>query len=107
MRAKLEVEFAGHYTIPRWGCRTECNVFVIVDPKTGKIYDGFTIAGLPYAWIEDHGEEATERMEGYPDGRLLKINACPNEQNRGLCVYVMVDGMSLKLVRKELLPDGY
>jgi len=26
-----DVEFAGHYTLPRWGCGTSCGEFVIVD----------------------------------------------------------------------------
>jgi hypothetical protein len=34
---------------------------------------------------------------------LLKINACPNEENCGLYDYEMIDGKGLKLIRKELL----
>jgi hypothetical protein len=30
--------FAGHYMIVEWGCRTECFQAAIVDAKTGKIY---------------------------------------------------------------------
>src|SRR5229473_7486731 len=29
--AKSSVTFAGHYTVPRWGCGTDCNGFAIVD----------------------------------------------------------------------------
>ena len=35
--AKSDVEFAGHYTIPRWGCGTDCNGIVVVDSISGKI----------------------------------------------------------------------
>ena len=105
--ANSDVEFAGHYTIPRWGCGTECNGFVIVDSISGKIYDGFGVAGLPLKWLEGHGDEERERMEFHANSRLLKINACPNEENCGLYDYVMVEGKGLKLIRKELLPKEF
>jgi hypothetical protein len=102
--AKSDVEFAGHYTIPRWGCGTECNGFVIVDSISGKVYDGFGVAGLPFAWVEEHGgDEVIPRMEFYPNSRLLKINACPNEENCGLYDYEMIDGKGLKLLRVNRL----
>lgn len=102
--AKSDVEFAGHYTIPRWGCGTDCNGFVIVDSISGTVYDGFGVAGLPFRWVEERGgDEAMPRMEFYPNSRLLKINACPNEEDCGLYDYEMVDGTGLKLLRVELL----
>jgi hypothetical protein len=105
--ADSDVEFAGHHTIPRWGCGTDCNGFVIADSISGKVYDGFGVAGLPFKWLEKHGGEEMERMEFHPDSRLLKINACPNEVNCGLYDYVMVEGKGLKLHRKELLPQEF
>jgi len=104
--ANTAVEFAGHYTVPRWGCGTDCNGFVIVDSVSGKVYDGFGVAGLPLTWLEKHGGyDALERMEFRPNSRLMKINACPNEENCGLYDYEMVEGKGLKLIRKELLSD--
>jgi hypothetical protein len=105
--ADSDVEFAGHYTVPRWGCGTGCNGFVIVDSISGRVYAGFGVAELPFKWLEKHGGEEMARMEFHPDSRLLKINACPNEQNCGLYDYAMVDGKGLKLIRKELLPEGF
>jgi hypothetical protein len=106
--ARSGVEFAGHYTVPRWGCGTDCNGFVIVDSVSGKIYDGFGLAGLPFDWLEKHGGYyAIERMEFHPTSRLMKINACPNESNCGLYDYVMFEGKGLKLVQKELLPKEF
>jgi hypothetical protein len=103
--AESDVEFAGHYTIPRWGCGTECNGFVIVDSISGKVYEGFGVAGLPFDWVEEHGgDDVIPRMEFYAYSRLLKINACPNEENCGLYDYEMIDGKGLKLLRVELLP---
>jgi hypothetical protein len=31
--------FAGHYTFVIWGCGTECQMSMIIDRRTGKIYD--------------------------------------------------------------------
>ena len=69
--AKSKVEFAGHYTIPRWGCGAGCSTFVIVDSLTGAVYNGFNVADLPAAWIEKHGDQ--EQMEFHPNSRLIKI----------------------------------
>jgi hypothetical protein len=105
--AKADVEFAGHYTIPRFGCGTSCNGFYVVDSISGRVYDGFGVAELPGAWLERHSSENVERMEFHPNSRLMKINGCPNETNCGFYDYVMVDGVGLKLVRQELLPKEF
>ena len=103
--AKSEVEFAGRYTVPRWGCGTDCTGFVVVDSVSGKVYDGLGISGLPFNWLEAHGaDDFFPRMEFYPNSRLLKINACPNEENCGLYDYEMIEGKGLKLLRVDLLP---
>src|SRR5580704_10775914 len=99
------VEFAGHYTLPRWGCGAGCSAFVIVDSTTGRIYDvPFSLVDLPYPWMEKHSEEPHDRMSFQPDSRLIKFDACLNEADCGFYDYVMVEGKGLKLVRKELLP---
>lgn len=36
------INFAGHYTMVIWGCGTSCQTGVVVDRKTGKIFDGPT-----------------------------------------------------------------
>jgi len=107
--AKSPVEFAGHYTLPMWGCSTLCNEFVIVDSATGRVYDvPFALAELPIPWEEAHGgDDSLKRMDYRPDSRLMKINACLNEQDCGFYDYVMVDGQGRKLVRKELLPAEF
>jgi hypothetical protein len=103
--AKSKVEFAGHYTVPRWGCGSGCSTFVIVDSITGAMYNGFNLADLPVAWIEKHGEQ--EQMGFRPESRLLKINGCVNEENCGFYDYTMIEGKGLKLLRKELLPQEF
>lgn len=106
--AKLPVEFAGHYTLPRWGCGAGCVAFVIVDSLTGRVYDvPFSLQDLPYSWEEKNADEPHDRMAFRPDSRLMKLDACLNETECGLYDYVMVDGKGLKLIRKELLPRAF
>jgi hypothetical protein len=50
--AESKVQFAGHYTVPQYGCGAGCSAFYIVDSITGKVYDGFGIAELPGQWLE-------------------------------------------------------
>ncbi|WP_340074086.1 hypothetical protein [Leptobacterium sp. I13] len=43
------INFAGHYTLAMWGCGTSCQQAMIVDRKTGKIYDAVTTSfGIDY-----------------------------------------------------------
>ena len=104
--AAHDVEFAGHYTIPRWGCGTGCGAFVIVDSISGRIYDSMpAFSALPIRWFDNH--PPVEPMEFHPDSRLVKFNGCPNETNCGLYDYEMIEGRGLKLLRKELLPAEF
>jgi len=62
--AKSEVEFAGHYTIPVWGCGSACTSFVIVDSTNGRVYGpGSSVIDLPLAWLEQNGGDDRDRME--------------------------------------------
>ena len=81
------MEFAGHYTVPRWRCGAGCSVFVVVDSITGTVYDGFGVSDLPQPWVEQHDEPA--RIEFQPGSKLLKINGCPGERNCGFYDCVM------------------
>lgn len=38
---KQGVNFAGHYTLIYWGCGTSCQYGVVVNRKTGEIFDGY------------------------------------------------------------------
>jgi hypothetical protein len=101
--AKSKVDFAGHYTVPLFGCGAGCSGFYLVDSVTGKVYDGFTVADLPFSYFEKPGNENTMRIEYHACSRLLQVNGCPNETNCGFYDYVMVDGVGLKLLRKKPL----
>ncbi|MFM9027820.1 MAG: hypothetical protein ACKOQ6_07465 [Bacteroidota bacterium] len=47
-----QANFAGHYTFVEWGCGTTCYQSMIIDRKTGKIYDGPS-ASLSYEFRAD------------------------------------------------------
>tara|TARA_R110002073_G_scaffold15953_3_gene62154 strand:- start:21814 stop:22524 length:711 start_codon:yes stop_codon:yes gene_type:complete len=38
---KQGINFAGHYTLIYWGCGTSCQYGVVVNRKTGEIFDGY------------------------------------------------------------------
>jgi len=95
--ARSKVEFAGHYTVPVWGCGTACSEFAIVDSITGRVYDGPYVGDYPYQMMD--------RLQYHPNSRLFKINGCPKELDCGFYDYEMVDGEGLRLLRKELLPS--
>ena len=101
------VQYAGHYTIPRFGCGTFCNGFYVVDSVSGRVYDGFSVTELPPKYSETRNGPDIPRMEFYPNSRLLKINGCPNERNCGFYDYVIVDDVGLKLVYRKLLPKPF
>jgi hypothetical protein len=106
--ANSPVEFAGHYTVPRWGCGTGCTEFAIVDSISGQVYSSpFAVEELPGAWEEKHIGQIPSRMEYQPNSMLMKINGCPNERDCGFYDYVMVENQGLKVLRKELLPKEF
>lgn len=105
--AKSSVQFGGHYTVPQFGCGTECSGFYIVDSVSGRVYDGFGVIDLPRNWLDKQSGEELPRIQFVPNSRLLKINGCPNEHNCGYYDYVIEDGKGLKLIQKWLLPKAF
>lgn len=107
--AKSEVQFAGHYTVPRWGCGSTCVDFALADSISGQVYEPtFYVSGLPMSWlVEQTGTYEPPRLDFRPDSRLLKVNGCLNERRCGFFNYVMLEGQGLKLIREELLPKAY
>jgi hypothetical protein len=105
--AKSAVQFAGHYTVPLFGCGAGCSEFYIVDSVTGRVYDGFGVVELPGSWLEKQVGNPPDRVQFTPSSRLLKINGCPNEKDCGYYDYVMQDGKGLKLIQKWLLPKEF
>lgn len=50
--AQEKAPFAGHYTFIQWGCGSPCQMAVIVDKRTGKIYEAPS-ASLGYSYQKD------------------------------------------------------
>jgi len=106
--ANFPVQFAGHYTVPRWGCGAGCTYSAIVDSLTGRVHDApFHVSELPGAWEEKHMNDLPARMEVTPESRLMKINGCPNERDCGFYDYLMIEGKDLRLLRKQVLPKEF
>lgn len=106
--AESVVEFAGHYTVPRWGCGAGCSELVVVDSISGRVYDvPFSVSELPGTWEEKHGDHIPERMQFHANSRLMKFDGCLNEHDCGFYDYLMIEGEGLKLLRKELLPKEF
>ena len=105
--AKHDVQFAGHYTVPAAGCGAGCILFFVVDSISGRVYEGLAVLEPSDVWRENHEPEYKGQLEFHPESRLLKITGCPNETNCGFYDYIIVDGVGLKLVRKELLPKEF
>jgi len=61
--------FAGHYTIARWGCGSTCVGFAVIDARTGKIHfhpKVPQVMQVPY--------QAEDVLQFRPDSRLLIIS---------------------------------
>lgn len=66
---KEGVNFAGHYTMVTWGCGSPCQRGVVVDRKTGEIFDGL---------------ETTYGIEFKKDSRLVVKNEGVLDRNTNL-----------------------
>jgi hypothetical protein len=105
--AKQPVKFAGHYTLPNWGCGASCMSFAIVDSRSGKVYDtpfDYILDPVGGAWLDQFDDKFPERIEFHPNSRLLRIFACPDGEDCGFHYYLMVDSEGLRLLRREPLP---
>jgi len=92
-------KFAGHYTVVDWGCGTSCAVYVIVDNRTGKIYEPPEISkGV------DLGVAGPEFR---PDSTLMVVASCPLPEVYGAknCErkFYKWDGSRLVLLKSEPL----
>ena len=89
------VNFAGHYAVARWGCGTGCHEFVIVDLKTGVVYDpSFDEVDFHYG-----ATDGSPRWQCYsdlityrPDSSLLVVEGCLHGKQCGRTYLVMESG---------------
>ena len=92
--------FAGRYTIAQWGCGTGCIQFVVVDNRSGMVYDG-AAGSLPFA-IVCFGANPDRDKTGIsfePDSSLLIVRGCPNDKDCG-AIYYEWTGSHFKVLRR-------
>lgn len=80
--------FAGHYTFATWGCGSPCQMNVLIDRRTGKIYDA---------------PDSSVGSEFKKDSRMLIINP-PEETNYfyNSCSYCKPEIYILNEITKKL-----
>lgn len=64
--------FAGHYTLASWGCGSPCQMSVLIDRRTGKIYDAPS-ASVGYKFQKD----SRMLIINAPDSLGYYIKDCP------------------------------
>jgi hypothetical protein len=93
-QASAGPNFAGHFTIARWGCGSPCIAFVIVDSKTGNIFD----PGFPVACADGKVMDAT--LDFKLSSRLIIATGLSKETGCGRDFFEW-DGKRLNLIRFE------
>jgi len=70
--AKEGPNFAGHYTIVRWGCGSDCRQFAIVDARTGAVYFPHQLTQIDSGpWVGDDPLASEETMQFNERSQLL------------------------------------
>lgn len=76
--------FAGHYTVSMWGCGSDCISAVMVDKKTGKIYD-FPINDSYYGCPLEDNEDFYKNIIAFrSDSRLLVTCSCKDYEDENI-----------------------
>lgn len=94
--AKAGPNFAGHYTVVKWGCGTACAEFAIVDATDGRVYFPSTIKYNSHALVHD----GTEPFQYQKDSALFIIVGEPDETDKLGIYYYKWTGNDLKLFYK-------
>lgn len=94
--------FAGHYTVVDWGCGTSCAAYVIVDNRTGKIYEPSDIS---------RGINVTIAVPAFkPNSNLMVVTDCPEPKIYGLknCKrrFYRWNGKRLLLLKTEAVSEN-
>lgn len=98
--------FAGAYTIAEWGCGTGCVSLVVVDAKSGLVYDG-PFGNLPRAtvYLGPPPDPDTTGIFYRLDSRLLIVVGCPNWKDCGRYFYEWT-GSGFKLLQRSSIPSS-
>jgi hypothetical protein len=104
-QAQKGPNFAGHYTLAQWGCGSPCVEFVIIDAKSGAVYD----SGEKVGCANRNGLDA--RLQFRLDSQLIAatgssgINVSSKEVECGTNYYRW-DGKRINLVHFEPWPKS-
>jgi hypothetical protein len=93
--------FAGYFTIAKWGCGSPCTDFVIINMRTGTVYDPVQPVVVPVACADQNRADAGVRFE--LRSRLIVATGFSNKLGCG-DNYLEWDGEKLKLIHFEPWP---
>ncbi len=95
--------FAGDFTIAKWGCGSPCVAFVIVDARSGIIYD----PGFSVACADDNGVEA--KVDFKLTSRLVVATGLSKESKEVVCGddFYQWDGKRLIWIHFEPWPSNH
>lgn len=102
-QARKGPNFAGHFTLAKWGCGSPCLRFVIIDATSGAAYDPGIIVGC----ANKHGLEA--KIDFRLGSRLIAatgISEAAASSTEVVCGtnYYLWDGKHLKFAHFERWP---
>jgi len=87
--------FAGHYTIVRWGCGTTCNYVAIVDAKNGRVVFPPQLQPLSFVMVTDESPPLQYRI----DSNLLIATGASMDRDQAGTFYYRWNGRSLKQLK--------
>ena len=103
--AKLPANFAGHYRVIEWGCGSPCSTFVVVDLRTGEVYEPpfESLAALDIECPEPYDDCSGEGLIFKPSSRLLIADGELSHPDRKFGRYYYVWSQHhFKLVRADI-----
>ena len=110
MRTQLRQEassgpnFAGHFTLARWGCGAGCVSWAIIDARSGKVWFApFLVTDVTGATTLRDPECGQHSMDFRIDSELIVVNGSvdPDGENAGTYYYRWHDGSLTLLYSKE------
>jgi len=88
-QARKGPNFAGHFTVAKWGCGSPCLYFVIVNATSGVIYDPGIVVGC----ANKYGLGATVHFK--LESRLIAatgVSDAPHRRKRSCAVRITISG---------------
>ena len=102
--AKLPANFAGRYRIIEWGCGSPCSSYVVVDQKTGEVYDlpFESFSSLDFECPEPYDNCLGDGLIFKPNSRLLIADGYGDSTGRFGRFYYEWKNHRFKLIRADI-----